>query len=125
MATRSDDGDDYAHEMTDADHFELLAFLQSLKGMVVLSGYPHPLYDEALAGWRREERRPGRWCQEAHRSSLDQPAGCWTPFRRTESFQADSLTLSELYAFTRFEMCGAVLFGFMVGVLTVFLATLH
>jgi DNA adenine methylase len=42
MATRSDDGDDYAHEMTDADHSELLAFLQSLKGMVVLSGYAHP-----------------------------------------------------------------------------------
>jgi DNA adenine methylase len=56
MATRSDDGDDYAHEMTDADHSELLAFLQSLKGMVVLSGYAHPLYDMALAGWRREER---------------------------------------------------------------------
>jgi hypothetical protein len=33
--------------------------------------------------------------------------------------------MEKIYAFTRFEMCGAVLFGFMVGVLTVFLATLH
>lgn len=28
----------------------------SLKGMVVLSGYPSELYDRTLAGWRREER---------------------------------------------------------------------
>jgi DNA adenine methylase len=43
----------YRHEMTDQDHAELLAFLPSLKGMVVLSGYPHPTYDDALAGWDR------------------------------------------------------------------------
>lgn len=46
----------YNHEMTDSDHAELLAFLRTLTGKVVLSGYPHPLYDEALAGWRRVER---------------------------------------------------------------------
>ncbi|MEM6586574.1 MAG: DNA adenine methylase [Pseudomonadota bacterium] len=46
----------YAHEMTDADHARLLAFLGDLKGMVVLSGYPHPLYDDALKGWQRVER---------------------------------------------------------------------
>lgn len=45
----------YAHEMSDADHSALLAALQELAGMVVLSGYPHPLYDEALTGWRRVE----------------------------------------------------------------------
>lgn len=43
----------YRHEMTDADHAHLLAALQSLKGMVVLSGYPSPLYDETLKGWQR------------------------------------------------------------------------
>lgn len=46
----------YRHEMSDADHGELLAFLQGLTGMVVLSGYPHPLYDNALSGWGRIER---------------------------------------------------------------------
>jgi DNA adenine methylase len=47
----------YRHELSDADHAELLTFLRGLKGMVVLSGYPTPLYDELLAGWRRSERR--------------------------------------------------------------------
>lgn len=43
----------YRHEMTDEDHRRLLACLVDLKGAVVLSGYRSPLYDEALAGWRR------------------------------------------------------------------------
>jgi DNA adenine methylase len=47
---------DYNHEMTDADHATMLDGVQQLAGMVVLSGYPHPLYDAALAGWRRVER---------------------------------------------------------------------
>ena len=47
----------YAHEMTDDDHRELLGFLKSLAGMVVLSGYPSALYDDALSGWERAERR--------------------------------------------------------------------
>lgn len=46
----------YRHELMDEDHAELLAFLLKLKGMVVLSGYPHPLYDAALAAWSRHEK---------------------------------------------------------------------
>ncbi len=46
----------YVHEMDDAQHIELLAFLRGLNGFVVLSGYPHPMYDEALPDWRRIER---------------------------------------------------------------------
>lgn len=46
----------YLHELTDSDHEELLAFLQTLSGGVVLSGYPHPLYEAALRGWHRVER---------------------------------------------------------------------
>jgi DNA adenine methylase len=42
-----------AHEMTEADHRELLAVLLAVKGKVMLSGYPSALYDEALAGWTR------------------------------------------------------------------------
>jgi DNA adenine methylase len=56
MGTRSDDGADYAHELTDDDHSVLLDCLKGLSGMVVLSGYPHPLYDDALTGWMRVER---------------------------------------------------------------------
>lgn len=46
----------YVHEMTDADHAALLDRALRIEGMVVLSGYPSALYDEALAGWQRVER---------------------------------------------------------------------
>jgi DNA adenine methylase len=45
--------DAYAHEMSEADHRELLRVLLGVKGKVMLSGYPSPLYDTALAGWTR------------------------------------------------------------------------
>lgn len=54
--TRSDDGADYAHELSDDQHADLLQFLRSLRGMVVLSGYPSDLYDAALPDWHRVER---------------------------------------------------------------------
>lgn len=47
----------YAHEMTDADHAQLLDFLRGMKGMVILSGYPHPAYEAALGDWTRVERK--------------------------------------------------------------------
>lgn len=46
----------YRHELTPDDHAGLLTYLKTLRGMVVLSGYPHPMYDDALPGWRRIER---------------------------------------------------------------------
>lgn len=49
-------GRDYRHEMTVAQHRQLLEVLKSLQGTVVLSGYPNPLYDHALKGWRRVQR---------------------------------------------------------------------
>lgn len=56
MDTRSDPSKDYDHEMTDDDHAEMLGFLKTLQGTVILSGYPHPLYDDRLKGWRRMTR---------------------------------------------------------------------
>lgn len=50
-----DRGRDYRHEMTRADHIELLDCLRSLRGAVILSGYASPLYDGALNDWRRIE----------------------------------------------------------------------
>lgn len=47
----------YRHELSNADHEKLLNFLAGLKGMVVLSGYPHPLYDDILSGWGRVEKK--------------------------------------------------------------------
>lgn len=46
----------YRHELTIDGHRELLGTLQSLDGMVVLSGYPSDLYDNALDDWHRVER---------------------------------------------------------------------
>lgn len=57
LATRTDACADYAHEMTDDQHADLLAFLRTLKGYVVVSGYPHPAYDAALDGWVRVQRK--------------------------------------------------------------------
>lgn len=52
-----DGGTDYAHEMTEAQHSDLLKFLRGLNGKVIVSGYPSDLYDESLHGWRRVQRK--------------------------------------------------------------------
>jgi DNA adenine methylase len=38
--------------MTIADRIELAQALNRVKGMVMVSGYPCPLYDELYKGWR-------------------------------------------------------------------------
>lgn len=48
---------DYRYEMTDADHRNLAEVLRSIRGGVVLSGYPCPLYDELYQDWHREARK--------------------------------------------------------------------
>ena len=45
----------YRHEMTDADHRDLLEVLKAHRGPVLLSGYDSDLYNNALRGWRRDE----------------------------------------------------------------------
>lgn len=47
----------YRYELTDDQHAELLEYLRTVKGMVVLSGYPSPLYEDMLSDWMRVERR--------------------------------------------------------------------
>lgn len=48
----------YRYEMTDDEHRELATALHSLRGMVVLSGYGCPLYDNELyPDWQRVERK--------------------------------------------------------------------
>lgn len=43
----------YRHEMTDEQHEQLGLALAGLRGMVVVSGYRCPLYDELFDGWQR------------------------------------------------------------------------
>lgn len=64
----------YQHEMAEEDHIELLKLLNTLKGMVVLSGYPSPIYQEHLKGWQlhtRESRASG------HRGTVKRIEAVW------------------------------------------------
>lgn len=56
MDTRADPGKDYRHEMTDADHKELVHFLRGLKGHVMVSGYRSEIYEKAFKDWRRVDK---------------------------------------------------------------------
>lgn len=51
MKTRSNGG--YTHEMSDADHGQLLDVLKKVRGFVAISGYPNALYADLLErdGW--------------------------------------------------------------------------
>ncbi|MHB8225063.1 DNA adenine methylase, partial [Acidithiobacillus sp.] len=52
LDTRSNGG--YADEL--ADHSELLDTLESVQGMVAISGYPHESYDRLVQkGWQRHD----------------------------------------------------------------------
>jgi DNA adenine methylase len=46
----------YRFELTDGQHAELAEFLHTLRGAVVLSGYPSPLYASLFAAWHRVDR---------------------------------------------------------------------
>jgi DNA adenine methylase len=80
----------YHHDMTIEQHVELLDALRGLAGMVVLSGYPSTLYDDALSGWRREEKeahadgaRPRTevlWINPQACAALDRARGAGTLF---------------------------------------------
>jgi DNA adenine methylase len=61
----------YRHEMLDDDHSKLLDFILSLKGMVVISGYSHPIYETALADGARE-RIEALWINPACADALRQ-----------------------------------------------------
>jgi DNA adenine methylase len=45
----------YRHEMSDWQHMDLLAALQNLQGMVVLSGYHSEMYAKALNSWEHHK----------------------------------------------------------------------
>ena len=49
--------DAYQHEMDESQHSALLETIKQCKGRVILSGYPNGLYDQALDGWTRCDRK--------------------------------------------------------------------
>lgn len=46
----------YRYEMTDEQHCELATVLHSLHGMIILSGYRSPLYDDLYRDWHRVDK---------------------------------------------------------------------
>lgn len=84
----------YAVEMSDDEHRSLLSFLDNLQGRVVLSGYPHPIYDNALRDWRRvecraladgaRERTEVLWINPACAAALDEQSMQMNLFRTIE-----------------------------------------
>lgn len=82
----------YRHEMTDANHQTLLAGILDLTGMVVVSGYAHPIYDEMLASW------------ETHSTSSRISAGRGTA-TRTETVWLNPACSRALHAQGLFEEC--------------------
>lgn len=44
----------YKHEMTDADHEELLSIILQSKAKVMISGYESDMYNDYLSGWQKK-----------------------------------------------------------------------
>ena len=48
-------GKQYKHEMTDADHEELLKALLQSKAKIMISGYESEMYNDYLNGWKKKQ----------------------------------------------------------------------
>lgn len=53
LGTRTGNRKQYAYEMTDADHEELLKLILQNNAKIMISGYESDLYNEYLAGWKK------------------------------------------------------------------------
>lgn len=54
----------YRWEMTDRQHCELSQLLHSLRGMVIISSYPGPLYERLYRGWKKVCWTAGQFCSQ-------------------------------------------------------------
>lgn len=52
LGTRT--GKQYRHEMTDADHEDMLKLLLESKAKIIISGYESYMYNNYLSGWKKE-----------------------------------------------------------------------
>ena len=70
----------YQHEMTAADHAELVEHCQQLQGKVLLSGYPNPLYQPLETTWRKIS-----WKTVCHAAGRTRLTGILGPGSATKS----------------------------------------
>ena len=54
LNTRSGRQKQYRHEMTDADHEELIKTILRSKAKIMISGYESEMYNDYLGGWHKE-----------------------------------------------------------------------
>lgn len=54
----------YRWEMNDAAHRELSKVLHALKGMVIISSYPGPLYERLYRTWKKISWTGGQFCSQ-------------------------------------------------------------
>lgn len=78
LSSRRSDRRLYRHELTAEQHAELLDVARRLPCQVMVSHYPHPVYEQALAGWRtfrfRAMTRGGRLATEQVWCNYPEPA---------------------------------------------------
>jgi DNA adenine methylase len=85
-ATESRVEHNYRHEMTDADHAKLAELLRSLKGMVIISSYPGPLYDQIFGDWEKLTWSGQQFCHGSQKRTeciwLNPAAAHYSPIGR-------------------------------------------
>lgn len=64
----------YRHDYSERDHERLLNLLTGVSSMVIVSGYPDPMYDALLRGWHRTSYRAA-----THRGVAEEVA--WTNYK--------------------------------------------
>ena len=62
LGTRS--GKQYMHEMTDAEHEELLQMIIQSRAKIMISGYETDMYNDYLSGW--EKRQFSSWAEHGN-----------------------------------------------------------
>jgi DNA adenine methylase len=76
----------YRHEMDDAQHERLAELLHSLKGMVMISSYPSPLYRRLYADWESIEWTGQQFCHASQKRTevvwLNSAAYLGSPIKR-------------------------------------------
>ena len=68
-STRSDG--EYQHEMTEADHVDLLKIITNgIQGKVILSGYDNELYEQHLGSWQKRDIKTKLWSEKVKGGKL-------------------------------------------------------
>jgi DNA adenine methylase len=82
----------YKYEMTYKDHERLAWYLKDMKGKVLLSGYPSPLYQKLYEGWTCEIRRIPNQASQLKKKDIKTEC-LWMNFQCTPTLPGASETI--------------------------------